>query len=361
MSAPLSLKGEEENNNKQGSKMFALQNVADREMIVADIAPPAAPGPDDVQVRIKAVALNHIDVWSWRGMAFAKRAENQIPGAEGAGEIVAVGDNVKHLKPGQLVALYGALTCGTCGSCREGRDNHCEAKQVIYGFHTHGFFQELFNIPARLAVRAPEGLSAEQAALAGITFGTPEHMLFDNAKLQKGETVLVHAGGSGIGSAAIQLIKDVGAIAYTTVGSDEKGEKALLLGADEFINYKTDRFESRIRRLTKKRGVDDVFEHIGPDTFKGSMLSMKKGGRLVTCGSTTGVMGEINLNLLYQQQLHLLGSFGCTLENMSTVMSKMATDRVKPVIDTVLELKDVESGLQRLENRDVFGKIIVRM
>lgn len=341
--------------------MFALQNVADRELVIGDVDVPPAPGPDDIQVRMKAVALNHIDVWSWRGMAFAKRAENQIPGAEGAGEIVAVGENVKHLQPGQLVALYGALTCGICDPCKEGRDNHCTAKQVIYGFHTHGFFQELFNIPARLAVPAPEGLPAESAALAGITFGTPEHMLFDNAELKAGETVLVHAGGSGIGSAAIQLIKDVGAIAYTTVGSDEKGEKALALGADEFINYKNERFEGRIRRLTKKKGVDVVFEHIGPDTFKGSMLSMRRGGRLVTCGSTTGVMGEINLNLLYQQQLHLLGSFGCTLKNMASVMDKMATGSVKPVIDSVIELKDVETGLQRLENRDVFGKIIVKM
>ena len=190
--------------------MFALQNVADRELLIGDVEPPAAPGPDEVQVRMKAVALNHIDVWSWRGMAFAKRADKQIPGAEGAGEIVAVGDNVKDLEVGQLVAIYGAITCGTCDPCLEGRDNHCTAKQVIYGFHTHGFFQELINVPARLAVVAPEGLPAESAALAGITFGTPEHMLFDNAKLKAGETVLVQAGGSGIGSAAIQLIKDVG-------------------------------------------------------------------------------------------------------------------------------------------------------
>ncbi len=341
--------------------MFALQNVADRELVIGDIEPPAAPGPDEVQIRMKAVALNHIDVWSWRGMAFAKRADKQIPGAEGAGEIVAVGENVKNLQPGQLVAIYGAITCGTCAPCKEGRDNHCTAKQVIYGFHTHGFFQELINVPARLAVPAPEGLPAEQAALAGITFGTPEHMLFDNAKLKAGETVLVQAGGSGIGSAAIQLIKAVGGIAYTTVGSDEKGQKAVELGADEFINYKNERFEGRIRRLTKKRGVDVVFEHIGPDTFKGSMLSMRRGGKLVTCGSTTGVMGEINLNLLYQQQLHLLGSFGCTIANMSSVMKKLASGTVKPVIDTVLPLEEVESGLQRLENRDVFGKIIVKL
>ena len=201
--------------------MFALQNIADRKMVIADIAPPPPPGPDEVQIRVKVVALNHIDVWSWRGMAFAKRAEKQIPGAEGAGEIAAIGENVTGLEEGQLVAIFGQMSCGKCPPCRQGRDNHCLEKQVIYGFHTHGFFQELINIPAHLCVPAPDGLPAEQAALAGITFGTPEHMLFDNAKLKAGDTVLVQAGGSGIGSAAIQLIKAAGGTVYTTVGSDE--------------------------------------------------------------------------------------------------------------------------------------------
>lgn len=341
--------------------MFALQNVADREIVIADIAPPPPPGPDEVQLRMKAVALNHIDVWSWRGMAFANRKPDQIPGAEASGEVVAVGANVKNLKVGQLVAPYGALTCGTCGPCREGRDNHCEAKQEIYGFHIDGFCRELMNMPARLCVPAPAGLAPEAAALAGITFGTPEHMLYDNAKLKAGEWVLVHAGGSGIGSAAIQMCKDSGATVITTVGSDDKGEMARSLGADHIVNYRTDRFEGVCRRLTKKRGVDVVFEHVGPDTFPGSMLSMKKGGRLVTCGSTTGIKCEINLNLLYQQQLHLLGSFGCTMANMASVMQKLADGRLKPVIDTMLDKEDVQVGLQRLEDRKVFGKIVVRL
>ena len=297
-------------------------------------------------------------------MAFAKRELPVISGAEAAGEIVALGDGVTDLKVGQTAALYGALTCGTCEACREGRDNFCQSGGSvgnIYGFHIDGFCQELINIPARLVVGAPEGLDAVSASLASITFGTPEHMLFDNAKLKAGEWILIHAGGSGIGSAAIGLAKAVGATVITTVGSDEKGEKALALGADHYINYKKTPFESRTRRLTKKQGVDVVFEHVGPDTWSGSIFSLKRGGRLVTCGSTTGIQAKTNLFTVFQQQLRIFGSFGCTKANMSDVMKKMATGDVKTVIDTTLPLEDTEIGLKRLEDRDVFGKIVVTL
>ncbi len=344
--------------------MQALQIHGERDLRLCDIDPPEGPAAGEVQVRIRAVALNHIDVWGWRGMAFAKRKLPVIAGAEAAGEIVATGEGVTGFRTGDVVALYGALTCGSCPSCISGRDNFCETGGSvgnIYGFHIDGFCQEIMNIPARLAVRAPEGVDATAAALASITFGTPEHMLFDNAKLQSGETVLVHAGGSGIGSAAIQLCKSAGATVITTVGSDEKGEKASALGADHVINYRKQSFESQVRRLTRKQGVDVVFEHVGPDTWAGSLFAMKRGGRLVTCGSTTGIQAKTNLFTLFQQQLRLFGSFGCTLENMRAVMAKMAAGDVSPVIDSTLLLADIETGLARLESRDVFGKILVTL
>lgn len=342
--------------------MRALRVTGERGLEIADIEVPAAPQPGEVQVAIKAVALNHIDVWGWRGMAFAKRKLPIILGAEAAGEVIALGEGVGNLTVGQTVALYGALTCGECRPCREGRDNFCEASGSvgnIFGFHIDGFARERMNIPARLAVPAPAGLDARSAALAPITFGTPEHMLFDNARLQTGEWILIHAGGSGIGSAAIQLAKAVGATVLTTVGSDEKGRRAIDLGADHAINYRQEAFESRVRRITSRKGVDVVFEHVGPDTFAGSMFCLKRGGRLVTCGSTTGIQAKINLFTLYQQQLRLFGSFGCTRANMASVMEKMATAIVHPVIDTVLSLERIEEGLARLESRNVFGKIIV--
>ena len=186
-------------------------------------------------------------------------------------------------------------------------------------------------------------------------------MLFDNAKLEPGETILVHAGGSGIGTAAIQVAKKIGCTVITTVGSDDKIERAKALGADHVINYRTDRFEGVVRKLTKKKGVDVVFEHVGKDTWAGSMLCMKRGGRLVTCGSTSGISTEMNLMMLFQQQLKLFGSFGCRMENMANAMQKMAAGLVSPVVDTEVDFAGIGDALKRMESRDVFGKIILRV
>jgi alcohol dehydrogenase len=341
--------------------MRALQLIEDRKLETVDLPPPPPPGIGEVTVSVKAVALNHIDVWGWRGMAFAKRKMPLVIGAEASGTVDAIGQGVAGLVPGQLVSIYGARTCGLCRPCREGRDNLCEHVSGVHGFHLDGFAQEKVNLPARLLVPAPPGVSPVGAAVAPVTFGTVEHMLFDNAKLEPGETILIHAGGSGIGSAAIQLAKKIGCTVITTVGSDAKIEPAKALGADHVINYREDRFEGVVRKLTKKRGVDVVFEHVGADTWAGSMLSLKRGGRLVTCGSTSGVSTQMNLMMLFQQQLKLLGSFGCRMENMADAMQKMAAGLVHPVIDTEVGFDDIDTALARMEGRDVFGKIILRM
>lgn len=341
--------------------MRALQLISDKEVAISDIAPPPPPGQGEVQLKIKFVALNHIDVWGWRGMAFAKRKLPMTVGAEASAEIAAVGPGVSNLKVGQLVSIYGAPTCGTCKACRDGRDNHCEHPSGVHGFHLDGYARELANMPARNCVPAPIGVDAVGAALAPVTFGTCEHMLFDNAKLESGETVLIHAGGSGIGSAAIQLAKRIGCEVITTVGSDDKIEPCIALGADHVINYREDRFEGRVRKITKKRGVDVVFEHVGKDTWAGSMLSMRPGGRLVTCGSTSGVSAETNLMMLFQRQLRLIGSFGCNRRNLADAMEKMAKGIVNPVVDTEIEFGDLAPALERMEARKVFGKIIMHV
>ena len=340
--------------------MRSLQLLDNRTLALVDMPDPGPPGPGEVQVRIGAVALNHIDVWGWRGMAFAKRKLPIVIGAEAAGTVVAAGDGAA-IAPGTIVALFGAETCGHCAACREGRDNFCENVNGIRGFHVDGLARDLINLPARLVVPAPAGVSVVDAACAPITYGTPEHMLFDNAHLKAGQTVLVQAGGSGIGTAAIQLAKAAGATVITTVSTDEKAAKAKALGADHVINYKEERFEGVVRKLTKKEGVDVVFEHVGPDTFAQSMFCMKRGGVLVTCGSTTGVSTEINLFQLYQRQLRLIGSFGCNLGNLATVLAKMADGIARPVIDTLIPLEAIDSALARLESRDVFGKIVVTL
>ena len=341
--------------------MRALQLLDDKRLELTEIAPPPAPGNGEVTVQIKAVALNHIDVWGWRGMAFAKRKLPLTIGAEASGIVQSIGPGVGNLQVGQLVSIYGAKTCGLCKNCREGRDNLCTHVSGVHGFHIDGFACEAVNLPARLLVPAPLDCDEIDAAVAPITFGTVEHMLFDNAKLQPGETILIHAGGSGIGSAAIQLAKRMGCTVFTTVGSDGKIEKAKALGADVVINYRNDRFEHVVRKLTKKKGVDVVFEHVGADTWAGSMLSLKRGGRLVTCGSTSGVSTSMNLMQLFQQQLKIFGSFGCRMENMANAMQKMAEGIVHPVVDTIVDFGDIEKALKRMESRDVFGKIILKI
>ncbi len=341
--------------------MRALQLVEDRTLRVVEIDPPAAPAPGEVRVAIRAVALNHIDVWGWRGMAFAKRKMPLTVGAEAAGIVEALGEGVSGLVPGQLVSIYGARICGRCRNCRQGRDNLCEHVEGVHGFHLDGFAQEYVNLPARQLVPAPPGVTEIGAAVSPITFGTVEHMLFDNAKLEPGETILIHAGGSGIGSAAIQLARRMGCTVITTVGSDDKIERAKALGADHVINYRTDRFEGVTRKLTKKRGVDVVFEHVGADTFAGSMLVLKRGGRLVTCGSTSGVTTQINLMQLFQQQIRIIGSFGCRKQNMVDAMAKMAAGIVEPVIDSEVGMNDIGTALERMEGRQVFGKIVLRV
>src|SRR5581483_4288872 len=266
--------------------MRALTLIGDRQLELAELPSPPPPAPDEVQIRVKAVALNHLDLWGFRGMAFAKRKLPLIVGAEASGEIAAVGGAISDFRPGDRVVMYGALTCGTCKACREGRDNLCENVAGIMGFHVDGFARDLLNMPARLVIHVPEGIAFRDAACAPIAFSTVEHMLFDNAKLQAGETILVHAGGSGIGTVAIKMAKAIGCTVITTVGDDEKAEKARALGADHVINYRKERFEGVVRKLTGKKGVDVVFEHVGAETFPGSLLSLKRGGRLVTCGST---------------------------------------------------------------------------
>jgi alcohol dehydrogenase len=338
--------------------MRALALVADRKLELADLPAPAAPASGEVQIRIKAVALNHLDLWGYRGMAFAKRKLPVVVGVEAAGEIAATGPDTTGFKPGDHVVMYGALTCGACKACREGRDNLCENVGGIMGFHIDGFARDLLNMPARLVIPIPNGVALRDAACAPIAFATVQHMLFDNARLEPGESVLVHAGGSGIGSVAIKMAKAIGCTVITTVGDDAKAEKAKALGADHVINYRTDRFEGTVRKITAKKGVDVVFEHVGAETFNGSLLCLKRGGRLVTCGSTSGPSTTINLMQLFQQQYRIIGSFGASMRNIRESLAKMANGLL-PVIDTEVALADFERGLARLESRQVFGKIIV--
>ncbi|MEI7711744.1 MAG: zinc-binding dehydrogenase [Rhodospirillales bacterium] len=340
--------------------MRALQLITDRELALSEVEPPPPPVEGEVQMRVRFVGLNHIDVWGLRGMAFAKRLYPLSVGAEASAEVVAVGPGVTNVVPGDRVVPYSALTCGICKACRRGRDNLCENVGGVRGFHVNGFAQDMTNHPARLVVKIPDGVSLEDAACMSVAYSTVEHMLFDNAQLEPGETVLVHAGGSGIGTIAVKIAKSLGCTVISTAGSDEKCARVKALGADHVINYRTERFEGAVRKLTGKKGVDVVFEHVGADTWQGSLLSMKRGGRLVTCGATSGPSGSINLMQLFQQQYRITGSFGSPLSAMVRGLDRIAAG-VTPVIDTIYGLNEFRAGVDRLEHRDVFGKILVAL
>jgi NADPH:quinone reductase-like Zn-dependent oxidoreductase len=294
-------------------------------------------------------------------MAFARRTLPMIVGVEGAGTVEAVGPGVSAPQPGARVAIYGGLVCGACRPCRAGRENLCENVGGIMGFHVDGLAAERIVVPARLAVPVPDGIEWGDAACAPLTFATVQHMLFDNARLQPGESILVQAGGSGIGSTAVRMAKAAGATVYATVGSEEKRARVLALGADHAVNYRTERVEGEVRRLTNRRGVDVVFEHVGPDTWNGSLMSLARGGRLVICGSTSGISAATNLQHLFQQQIRITASFGASLRNVREGLARMAAGAVRPVIDSEIELEGFGRGLERLAAREVFGKIVVRM
>jgi NADPH:quinone reductase-like Zn-dependent oxidoreductase len=325
---------------------------------IDDVPALAAPQGDEVLVRMRAVSLNHIDLFGFRGMAFAQRQPLPIiVGVEGSGEVEAVGPAVTGIAPGDPVVIHPGAFCGECRRCAQGRENLCENVAGIMGFHIDGIAAQYIKVPARRIVKVPQGVSFRDAACTTVTFATVQHMLFDNACLEPGETILVHAAGSGIGSTAIKMAKAIGCTVIATVGSAEKVEKAKALGADHIINYTEERFESRARRLTGKKGVDVVFEHVGPATWAGSLLSLARGGRLVTCGSTSGVSAETNLYQIFQQQLRIIGSFGSSVRNLHEALDKMASG-ITPVIDSEIALAEFPKALERLKSRRVFGKIV---
>jgi NADPH:quinone reductase-like Zn-dependent oxidoreductase len=338
----------------------ALRLISEERVEMTEADPPPPPDGDEVVVRMKAVSLNHIDLFGFRGMAFAKRQLPLTVGVEGSGVVEAIGPDVEHVAVGDAVVIYPGLFCGTCKRCRVGQENLCLNIGGIMGFHVDGLACELVKAPAKRIVPVPAGVNQVDAACTTVTFATVQHMLFDNARLEPGETILVHAGGSGIGSTAIKMAKAIGATVITTVGSDAKVEQARALGADHVINYREERFEGRVRRLTDKQGVDVVFEHVGVDTWAGSLLSLKRGGRLVTCGSTTGISASTNLYQIFQQQLRIFGSFGSSVRNCVDSLAKMA-DGLTPVIDTVIRLEEFPVAIERLRARDVFGKLVAEV
>jgi NADPH:quinone reductase-like Zn-dependent oxidoreductase len=339
-------------------KAVVLRQFGGPEVLEHVDLPDPEPGPGQVLVRVKACALNHLDMWIRQGLPAYGTTLPHIPGSDVSGVIERLGPGVTHLKAGSRVVLAPGMACGHCGFCRDGRDNLCDTYS-IRGTNSPGGYAGLTVARAVDVIPAPEALSFEEAAAYPLVFLTAWHMLAGRAKLQEGETVLVHAAGSGVGHAAVQIAKYLKATVYTTVGSDAKIPKAKALGADEVINYKKDDFEAKVKALTSGRGVDVVFEHIGPETWERGLRLLGKGGRLVTCGATSGPSVPLDLRFMFSRQLTVLGSRMGTRAELDLVTGLVGAKTLRPVVDTAFPLAEARAAHERMAGRDVFGKLVL--
>ena len=322
--------------------------------------PSPEPKADEAIVAPRAIALNHLDVWVRRGVPGHKFPLPIVPGAEIAGVIDSVPENDHGWKAGDEVIVAPGFSCGVCVACLSGNDPLCPY-YGIFGEERSGGAAERVAVPMRNLIRKPPNLSFEEAAAFPLDMLTAWHMLVARAQLRPGETVLVQAGGSGVGSAGVQIAKLWGATVYTTVGSAEKAARAKELGADETILYREVDFSQEVRRLTGKRGVDVVFEHVGGETFERSLRVLARGGRLVTCGATAGGDATINIRLIFFKLLSILGSTMGSLAELHTIVGLVAAGKLRPVIDRVLPLEQIGEGHRILENREAFGKIVLKV
>lgn len=315
-------------------------------------------GPQEVSIRVKACALNHLDMWVRQGSPSYAVPFPHVSGSDVAGVVEEVGGQVESVNVGDRVFVSPGISCWNCGFCLAGRDNMCLTYNLL-GAKMHGGYAEYVKVPFRNVLPIPENITFEQAAAFPLVSVTASHMLFTLAGLQPGETVLVMGAGSGVGMMAVQLAKLAGARVLTTVGSDDKIPKAVILGADAVINHAKEKVAERVRLLTEGRGVGVVVEHIGPEVWDTCVESLAKGGRLITCGATTG--GEVKLNLrdLYSRQLTIKGSYMGTRAELVKAAELIGQKRLIAVIDRTFPLQEARAAQELMLSRKFFGKIVL--
>jgi len=339
-------------------KAMVMRAHGDVEVLAMAELPDPAAGPGGVVVRVRAVALNHLDLWVRRGWPGLKVPMPHLLGADVAGVVAEVGPGAEGIRAGDEVILNPGVSCGRCEECLGGRDNLCRHYGIL-GEHLPGGYAELVRCPAANVLPKPPGLSFEEAACLPLVFLTAWHALVARAGLRAGETVLVHAAGSGVGSAAVQVAKLLGARVIATAGSDEKCAKALELGADHAIPYEKEDFLAAVKSLTARRGVDVVLEHTGKSTWERSLLSLVSGGRLVTVGATSGHDAVTDLRHVFYRQLSVLGSTMGSKGDLFQVLRFVAEGRLRPVLDRALPLSAAGRAQELLSRREQFGKIVL--
>jgi NADPH:quinone reductase-like Zn-dependent oxidoreductase len=329
------------------------------EVLCYEDAPNPDLAPGEVLVRVRACALNHLDIWGRAGLRNVRIPMPHITGSDVAGEIAA--SAAADVSIGRRVMLQPGVSCGRCAACLSGHDNEC-ARYEVLGYVNHpGGYAEYVKVPVQNLISIPDEIDYVHAAAFPLTFLTAWHMLMTRAKLKRGEDVLILAAGSGVGQAAIQIAFLQGARVFATAGTEDKLERARALGAFEVIHHHQQDIAEEIKRLTNKRGVDVVIEHVGEATWAKSVRALARGGRLVTCGATTGANGALNLAALFSKQLSILGSYMGTKGELMRAARFFFAGQLKPVVDRTYPLAEAADAHRRMEESGQFGKIVLEV
>lgn len=322
--------------------------------------PKPVPKGDEVLIRVRAAALNHLDLWNRKGLPRPALELPRVLGSDIAGEVVATGDAVHDVELEAPVIINPGVSCGRCHHCLRGADNMCPQYSII-GMGRDGGYAQYVSVPRQNVVPMPKGLAFTAAAAIPLVFVTAWHMLMRRARLEPAETVLVWGAGSGVGSAAIQIAKSRGARVIAATGGPAKVKAAYALGADDVIDYKSESVRDRVRELTDRRGVDVVVEHVGEATWDTSIKSLRPGGRLVTCGNTTGWEGQTDLRYVFARQLNIFGSYMGSKADLLDALPLFDTGALRPVVHEVLPLKDAAKAHELLESGAQFGKVVLEI
>jgi NADPH:quinone reductase-like Zn-dependent oxidoreductase len=337
-------------------KAIRFHQFGGPEVLKFEDVPDVRPREDQVLVRVRACALNHLDLWVRKGLPGVKLPH--INGSDVAGDVAEVGRYVAGVKLGMRVLLAPMTFCNHCAQCTAGQQSFCREFTVL-GYLNDGGNAEYIAVPEVNVIPIPDSLSYDQAASVPLVFLTAWHMLVTRAHIKAGDTVLVLGGGSGVGSAAIQICKMLGATVIATAGDEAKLQKSRELGADHTIHHYKQKIADEVRRITTKAGVDVVFEHVGAATFDESVRSLRPGGTLVTCGATTGPEAKFDLRVLFSRQLSFLGSYMGTMGDLHEVLKRVFSGKLKPVVDRTFALSEARAAHERLEKSEQFGKIVL--
>jgi NADPH:quinone reductase-like Zn-dependent oxidoreductase len=340
-------------------KAVTLRSHGGPEVLTVEDLPEPSAGPGQVRVRVGAVALNHLDVWVRKGLPHLKLEYPFLLGADVAGTVDQVGAGVDRVAVGDEIVVNPGHSCGRCRECLSGRDNLCRFYQLM-GEDRPGGYAEKIVVPAQNVVPRPPSIPVEQAAALPVTFLTAWQMLTRKAPVKPGDDVLVMAAGSGVGVAAVQIAKLHGARVIATASTDDKLARARELGADETINHQTQDLVAEVKRLTGKRGVDIVFEHVGAEVWSKVILATARNGRIVTCGATSGFDARTDLRHVFFRQLEILGSTMGVKGDLFPILEHVGRGRLKAVVDRVMPLAEAQAAHRLLESRAHFGKIVLK-